>query len=143
MRSAVALAAAFLACACTAPSVRRLDAPGRSDTLPFSHAVEAGGLVFIAGTLGVDPMTGGPPADPGAEVRLMLDDFRGKLELAGLGMQDLVSVQVFCSEIALYDPFNQVYATYFEDGRYPARAFIGSGPLLRGCRFEITGVAAR
>jgi 2-iminobutanoate/2-iminopropanoate deaminase len=134
----------LLASACSAPrsSLEHLNASGRSDTLPFSHAVVAGDLVFVAGTLGIDPATGAPPADPEAEVRLMLDDFRAKLALAGLGMDDLVQVQVYCPDLALYEPFNRVYATYF-DGAFPARAFIGSGPLLRGCRFEIIGIAAR
>lgn len=136
------LLAGVLACA-TVDSPRRLDTPGRSDDLPFSHGVAAGGLYFVAGTLGLDPATGKPPAEAEQEVRLMLDGFRAKLVLAGLAMEDLVSVQVFCSDIALYDAFNRVYATYFAPGQYPARAFIGSGPLLKGCRFEITGIAAR
>jgi enamine deaminase RidA (YjgF/YER057c/UK114 family) len=59
-----------------------------------------------------------------------------------MSMDDLVSVQVFCTDLSLYDAFNGVYRTYFRRG-FPARAFIGSGPLLRGARFEINGVAAR
>lgn len=139
-----ALVALLLAagCASTSSGSEHLNAPGRGDTLPFSHGVLAGDLYFVAGTLGVDPVTGKPPADPEAETRAMLDDFRKKLELAGLGMDDLVQVQVFCSDLALYDLFNRVYASYFT-GPTPARAFIGSGPLLRGCRFEIQGIAAR
>jgi 2-iminobutanoate/2-iminopropanoate deaminase len=133
---------AALASGCATGSVQHLNAPGRTDTLPFSHAVVAGDLVFVAGTLGIDPATGAPPAEPEAEVRLMLDDFRAKLALAGLDLDDLVQVQVYCPDLALYEPFNRVYATYF-DGAFPSRAFIGSGPLLRGCRFEIIGIAAR
>ena len=120
-----------------------LNRADRSDTLPFSHVVTAGDLVFVAGTLGVDPATGKPPADAEQEVRFMLDDVKAKLALAGLGMDDLVSVQVFCSDLALYDTFNRVYASYFAPGAFPARAFIGSGTLLRGCRFEILGTASR
>jgi enamine deaminase RidA (YjgF/YER057c/UK114 family) len=130
------------ACGSPRPSREHLDAPGRSDGLPFSHGVLAGDLYFVAGTLGIDPATGRPPDDAGEEARRMMDDFRAKLALAGLAMEDLVQVQVFCSELGLYETFNRVYAEYFH-GAYPARAFIGSGPLLRGCRFEITGIAAR
>ena len=122
-------------------SMQHLNAPGRSDALPFSHGVLAGGFFFVAGTLGLDA-TGKPPADAEQEARLMLDDFKKKLELAGLAMDDLVQVQVYCSDLAFYDVFNKTYATYFTGG-FPARAFIGSGPLLRGCRFEIIGIAAR
>jgi 2-iminobutanoate/2-iminopropanoate deaminase len=123
-----------------------LNPPERGDSRPFSHVALTEDLAFIAGCLGIDPATGAPPAEVEAEVRLMLDAFRAKLELAGLGMDDLVSVQVFCSDVSHYDVFNDVYASCFSaasPGSFPVRAFVGSGPLLRGCRFEITGIAAR
>lgn len=140
-----ALASALAASACSSPrpTMEHLNTPGRTDTLPFSHGVLTGDLYFLAGTLGLEPGTGKPPADAEQEVRLMLDDFKAKLALADLAMDDLVSVQVFCPDLALYETFNRVYASYFTPGRFPARAFIGSGPLLRGCRFEIQGTAAR
>jgi len=133
--------ALVLGVGCRASAPRHVNAPGRTDTLPFSHGVVAGDLYFVAGTLGVDPATGTPPADPAAEVRAMLDSFQAKLALVGLGMDDLVQVQVFCSDVSLYETFNGIYAGYFH-GPAPARAFVGSGPLLRGCHFEIQGIAA-
>ena len=144
MRSALALAFAFLLAACAAGRGARqdLNLPGRSDTLPFSHGVLSGDTFYVAGTLGVDPATKQPPADAEQEIRFMLDDVKKKLALADLTMDDLVSVQVFCPDLTLYDTFNKVYATYFTQG-FPARSFIGSGPLLRGCRFELNGVAVR
>lgn len=120
---------------------RRLNLPGAGDR-PFSHVVDAGGTLYLAGTLGLDPATGKPPADAKAEARLALDDLRRKLELAGATMDDLVWVQVFCPDLALYDDFNAVYRTYFERG-FPARSFIGSGPLLFGSRFEINAIAVK
>jgi enamine deaminase RidA (YjgF/YER057c/UK114 family) len=142
----VPLAAALALGAFTDPGqvegVRHLNPEGRSDDLPYSYAVQAGGSVWVAGTLGLDPRTGAVPADPADEVRLALDGIVAKLALARMSMDDLVSVQVFCTDLSLYDAFNGVYRTYFRRG-FPARAFIGSGPLLRGARFEINGVAAR
>ena len=52
------------------------------------------------------------------------------------------SVQIFCPDVANYDAFNKVYRTYFTQ-EYPARAFIGSGPLLQGAKFEIQGIAVK
>ena len=120
--------------------LKRLSLPGRSDSRPFSHAIVAGRTVYVAGTIGVDPETGAPPVDPMDEARLALDGMKAKLALAGATMDDLVSVEVFCPDLSLYADFNAVYATYFDEG-FPARAFIGSGPLLRGGRFEVSGVA--
>jgi len=135
------LAPALTACA-SRPTHEHLQLAGAKSDLPFSHAVVAGDTVHVAGTLGLDPATGQPPAEVEREIRLMLDDVRAKLALAGLEMDDLVSVQVFCPDLSLYDTFNKIYRTYFT-GAFPARSFIGSGPLLRGCRFEINGVAVR
>jgi len=110
--------------------------------LPFSDAVLAGDTLYLAGTIGLDPKTGLPPADPKQEARLALEDMKATLAEAGMTMDDLVSVQVFCADLDLYDDFNQVYRTYFKE-EYPARAFIGSGPLLRGGRFEVQGIAVK
>ena len=57
-------------------------------------------------------------------------------------VDDLVSVQVFCSDVSHYDSFNRVYRTYFTK-EFPARAFLGSGPLLFGARFEVQGIAVK
>jgi 2-iminobutanoate/2-iminopropanoate deaminase len=64
------------------------------------------------------------------------------VESAGLTMDDVVSMQVFCTDLALFDTFNSVYRTYFPHG-FPARAFLGAGALLRGAHFEVLGVAVR
>ncbi|MSR61170.1 MAG: RidA family protein [Planctomycetes bacterium] len=141
MRRSTLLCALLLLASCHTTR-ERLRSPNRTDALPFSNAVTADGLCFLAGTLGVDPATGKPPADPEQEVQLMLDNFAAALALDGLTADDLVSVTVFCPDLTLYETFNKVYASAFTQG-FPARAFIGSGPLLRGCRFEIQGIAAR
>ncbi len=116
--------------------------PGRTGTAPYSDAVRAGDTVYLAGRLGLDPATGRPPADAGEEARLILDGMKAVLAEAGMTMDDLVSVQVFCTDVALLETFNAVYRPHFSKG-FPARAFIGSGPLLFGARFEVQGIAVR
>jgi 2-iminobutanoate/2-iminopropanoate deaminase len=116
--------------------------PERTDSRPFSDDVQVGDTVYLAGKLGLDRATNKPPADAAEEARLILDGMKATLAQAGLTMEDLVTVQVFCSDVAHYDTFNKVYAGYFKS-RFPARAFIGSGPLLYGARFEVQGVAVR
>ncbi len=111
-------------------------------TAPFSEAVLAGNTLYIAGHIGIDPKTGKPGATPEEEARLVMEALKRTVEAAGLGMDDMVSVQVFCSDVSVFDAFNSVYRTYFH-GNYPARAFIGSGKLLFGARFEIQGIAVK
>jgi len=76
------------------------------------------------------------------EIKILLDGIRSTLQEAGMTMDDLVSVQVFCPDVSLYDKFNSAYRGYFGK-EYPARAFVGSGPLLRGAHFEMLGIAVK
>jgi reactive intermediate/imine deaminase len=110
--------------------------------LPFSDAVLVGDTLYLSGNGGIDPATMQAPADPRDEARLLMENFKKTLALAGMGLEDLVSVTVYCPDLSLYADFNEVYRSYFE-GDFPARAFIGSGPLLFGMRFEMQGIAVR
>lgn len=71
-----------------------------------------------------------------------MDGVKRVLESQGVAMDDLVSVQVFCTDFSLYDKFNGVYRTYFHE-QFPARAFLGVASLIRGAHFEVTGVAVK
>lgn len=108
--------------------------------LPFSGAVWVGDLLFVSGSLGL--VDGRPPNDAEEEARLVMESIKSTVEEAGITMDDLVSVQVFCSNVDLYDVFNEVYRTYFTEN-FPARAFLGSGPLLFGARFEVMAIGSR
>jgi 2-iminobutanoate/2-iminopropanoate deaminase len=110
--------------------------------LPFSDAVLVGNTLYIAGHIGLDPKTGQPPASAEDEARMVMDSIKQTVESAGLTMDDVVSMQVFCTDLKLYDTFNGVYRTYFH-GEFPARAFIGAGNLLRGGRYEVMGIAVK
>src|SRR6266404_3677168 len=121
---------------------RHIVLPSRTDTLPFSDAVLVGDTLYLAGRIGIDPQTGKPPAELDKEIRFLLDGMKTTLAAANMTMDDLVSVQVFCPNLSLYEKFNEIYRTYFIKD-FPARAFIGSGPLLRGGRFEAQGIAVR
>ncbi len=116
--------------------------PGRAVQAPFSDAVLVGDTLYLAGRIGFKPGTRQVPDTPEEEAKLVLDQFKSVLAEAGMTMDDLVSVQVFCSDVKLFDQWNKVYPTYFGKD-LPARAFIGSGPLLFGARFEMQGIAVR
>jgi len=116
--------------------------PGAPGRFPFSSAVQAGNTLYLSGHVGVDLSKNKVPDDVTQEIRLMMDSFQKTLGTAGFSMQELVYVQIFCSDVSLFDVFNGIYRTYFEEPM-PARAFIGSGSLLFGARFEIQGIAVR
>jgi 2-iminobutanoate/2-iminopropanoate deaminase len=114
----------------------------RKATLPFSDAVLVGGTLYISGPIGIDPATGMAPANTDEEMRLLFDEFEAVLARANMTMDDLVSVQIFAPDVSLWEQFNVAYIKRFTKN-LPARAFIGSGPLLKGGRFEMTGIAVR
>jgi 2-iminobutanoate/2-iminopropanoate deaminase len=118
--------------------------PRPSDTkaLPFSDGVLVGNTLYIAGHIGLDPKTGMAPADAEQEAHLVMDGIKGTVEEAGLSMDDVVSVQIFCTDLKLYDTFNAIYKTYFH-GDFPARAFVGTDKLLRNGHYEVMGIAVK
>lgn len=121
---------------------RFINLPNRPVQAPFSDGVLLDDTLYLAGRIGIDPSTGKPPEKAEDEARLVLDGMKGVLSEAGMTMDDLVTVQVYCPDLSLYETFNKVYRTYFTKD-FPARAFIGSGPLLRGGRFEVQGIARK
>lgn len=125
-----------------APARRYINLPGRAVSAPFSDAVLVGDTLYLAGRIGFVPGTRQIPSSAEEEAKNVLDQFKTVLGEAGMTMDDLVSVQVFCSDVKLFDTWNKVYPAYFGKD-LPARAFLGSGPLLFGARFEMQGVAVR
>ena len=114
--------------------------PG-GDGPPFSGAVRVADTLYLSGDIGLDE-NGKVPATAKAEARLLLDGIKATLEAAGYTMDDLVTVTVYCSDVKHYEDFNEVYRGYFTK-EFPARAFVGSGTLLFGARFEMQGVAVK
>jgi 2-iminobutanoate/2-iminopropanoate deaminase len=124
------------------PAKRYINLPTRNPQLPFSDGVMVGNTFYLAGRLGTDPKTNQIPADIEQEIRFLLDSFKDVLAAGGMTMDDLVTVTIYCPDLTLYDKFNAVYRSYYKKD-FPARAFIGSGPLLRGAHFEMQGIAAK
>jgi 2-iminobutanoate/2-iminopropanoate deaminase len=151
IRPLFVLAAAVCASGCAAAAASPQAAPARSyisprtpaDTgqPPFSGAVRVGDTLYLSGAIGIDANQKVPDTAEG-EARAVLDSVKATLTAAGMTMDDLVSVQIFCSDVAHYAAFNNVYRTYFTK-EFPARAFIGSGKLLFDARFEVQGIAVK
>ncbi len=111
-----------------------------ADALPFSGAVLVGNTLYLSGSLGLEG--GQVPEDPAVEARNVMNAIKRNVEAAGMTMDDLVYVQIFCSDVSHYQAFNEVYRTFFTK-EFPARAFVGAGTLLFGARFEVQGIAVK
>jgi 2-iminobutanoate/2-iminopropanoate deaminase len=128
----------------TSPATRRvISLPDDNPQLPFSGAVLTGNTLYMSGRIGIDAKTGKAPADIDEEIKILLDHVKATLTAAGMSMDDLVYVQVACTDLALYDKFNTAYRSYFTTKEFPAREFIGVATLLRGGHFEVQAIAVR
>jgi 2-iminobutanoate/2-iminopropanoate deaminase len=107
--------------------------------LPFSSAVLVGNTLYVAGTT-VDPDKLAAGLSPEQEATQLMEQVKQTVEKAGLTMDDVVSLQVFCTDLALYDTFNGAYRNYFHEN-FPARTFVGVAKLLFGARFEVNAIA--
>jgi 2-iminobutanoate/2-iminopropanoate deaminase len=133
---AVALAlvvALALGGACAAPAPAHLPAEGALG--PYSAAVSSGDLVFLSGKIGKG-------ATFAAEVEAAIDAVEKDLGRLELGLADVVSVNVFVTDLSAYAELNAAYAKRFPQP-YPARTTVGVTALPGGARVEIQAVAAR
>lgn len=110
---------------------------------PYSAVAEAGGLVFLAGQVGLDPKTGDrAPDDVAAQAHQVMSNIGAVLGDLDLGYDDIVKTTIFLADIDDFATVNDVYASHF-DGEYPARTTVQAGALPGGFLVEIEVVAAR
>jgi 2-iminobutanoate/2-iminopropanoate deaminase len=108
---------------------------------PYSQAIRAGGLVFTAGQLGIDPGTGAlVDDDVAAQADRALTNLGAILQAAGSGLDRLVKVTVFLADIADWPAVNEVYVRHIPEP-FPARSAFAVKALPLGGRVEIEAVA--
>jgi 2-iminobutanoate/2-iminopropanoate deaminase len=119
---------------------KAVNLPTRSPQATFSNAILVGDTLYISGNIGFDPKTGKPPAKIEDEVLNLLESYKTLLSQAGFTMDDLVYVQISCTDLSYYEKFNAIYRTYFTKD-LPAREFIGVASILGGGHFEMQAIA--
>lgn len=115
------------------------DAPGAIG--PYSQAVVAGGLVFTAGQIGLDPDTGefvGPDVE--SQTRRVMSNLAAVLDAAGAGFGDVVKTTIYLADMEEFERVNRIYGEHFE-APYPARSTVEASRLPRDARVEIDVVA--
>ena len=71
-----------------------------------------------------------------------MENIKATLLRHQLDMSDIIKCTVFLADMAEWQTFNEVYASYFEKGRYPARSALGASSLALGARVELECMAA-
>jgi 2-iminobutanoate/2-iminopropanoate deaminase len=114
--------------------------PGRQPSPILNPAVRVGDLVWTAGHTGRDPKTGQMPDDLETQTRNTLDAIQAALEAAGSSMASVIKVNIYLSDIALRNRFNEIYLEYFPADR-PGRTCIGNVGFEGNTLVEVECVA--
>ena len=120
--------------------IRTTDAPTPAGH--YSQAIVHGGLVFVAGQLPIDPKQ--PDRAPGAieeQTELALRNVEAILKAAGAGLDRVLQMTIYISDIGLWGGVNAVYARVMGDCR-PARAVVPVRDLHHGYLIEIQAIAS-
>ena len=110
---------------------------------PYAQAVEIDNLVITSGQLPIDPATGAFPEGIAEQTRQSLTNVKSILAVAGLGMDKVVKTTVFLSDMNNFGAMNEVYATFFGEGGYPARSAVEVARLPKDALVEIEVIAVK
>lgn len=115
--------------------------PARASA-PFSEAVQAGNLFFLAGQIGIDRSVG-QLAEGGiqGETEQAIKNIQGVLNFHGLTLDNVVKCTVILSDINDFKAFNEVYVQYFK--KKPARTTYAAAGLAVGAKIEIDVIAVQ
>lgn len=139
MKSVCLLALVFLAANVPALADKKIIQPKEfAPGAPFNPAVLVDGTLYVSGQIGRDLKTQKVPTDFQAEVRQALDNIGIILREAKMTYADVVAVQVYLTDMNLFQKMNDVYLTYFKTDR-PSRTTLGITKLaVPDAHVEIT-----
>ena len=129
-----------VACASTRPA-EFLAAPGGGPPRPFSPAVRVNGFLFLSGQLGTDSSGTLVKGGIQAETRQTMENIRDVLRRSGSSLGRVVKCTAFLADMREWAAMNEVYVTFFEAGKLPARSAMGANGLALGAKVEIECLA--
>lgn len=108
---------------------------------PYSQAIKVDNWLFVSGQIGLNPKTGElVGGDFKEQARQVLENVKSILSAGGCGLADVVSAEVFLTDMGQFAAFNEIYQQYFGDHK-PARAVVEVKGLPRGACVEMKCLA--
>ncbi len=109
---------------------------------PYSQGIICGSFIFVSGQLGMIPETGDFAGDNlKDQARQAMSNMENILKAAGAGLENVVSVDAFLTDMGKFGEFNEIYEQFFSDNK-PARAAIEVSALPKGGLVEVKCIAA-
>lgn len=143
MHKLMAVVALVLLCSTlTVAAEKKVVRPaGAEPSASWSHGILVGDTLYISG-MGGEDTSGKIPRDFEAEVKQSLDNIGAVLKAAEMSAGDVVSVQVYLTDVSTFERMNAVYKTYFKDPR-PTRTTVVVAKLVGEGHIEITVTAKK
>jgi 2-iminobutanoate/2-iminopropanoate deaminase len=111
---------------------------------PYTPAVKVGDFLYVSGQVAFKPGTTELAGDDiEAQTHQVLDNIKSILANAGYDMSDVVQCAVYLKDMNDFTKMNQIYGTYFVQGRYPTRTTVEVSNLPRKAKIEITATACK
>jgi reactive intermediate/imine deaminase len=107
----------------------------------YSQGVLAGETLYVSGQIPLDPATGTlVEGDVAARIRRCFRSLEAVVEAAGGSLADVVKVNVYLTDLAVFPTVNQVMTELFQPP-LPARAAVQVSALPKGVDVEVDAVA--
>lgn len=105
----------------------------------YSQAIRSGTTVYLSGQIPLDPTTMELVSGTREQIHRVLGNLRAVTTAAGGGLDDVVKLTVYLTDLGNFATVNEIMAEYFSEP-YPARAAIGVAALPKGAEVEIEGI---
>ena len=123
--------------------IQRIDTPNAPAAVgPYSQAMATDSLVYTSGQLGINPADKAMPEGVREQAALCLNNVKAVLKAAGSGLDKVLKITVFLTDMNDFAAVNEIYADFFSQP-YPARSCFAVKTLPLGAKVEIEAVAAR
>ena len=108
---------------------------------PYSQAVVAGGMLYVSGQIPLDPKTGEVVSGGiSAQTKQVLENLKAVVEAAESGMDKVVKVTIYITDMQQFSVVNEIYGNYFS-APFPARACVEVSQLPKGVEVEMDAIA--
>jgi len=109
---------------------------------PYSQAIEAAGVVYSSGQVGLDPETGKLVEGVEAQAHQVMRNLKAVLSAAGLDLAHVAKTTIYLADMSDFATVNAIYAEYFSEP-YPARSTVQAARLPKDALIEVDVVALR
>jgi 2-iminobutanoate/2-iminopropanoate deaminase len=108
---------------------------------PYSPALKIGNMVFLSGSIPLDPVSG-QIVEGGIKEQTtrVMENIKALLEAAGANLNQVVRTTVYMVDLGEFTAVNDIYASYFQ-APYPARSTVQVVKLPKDVRVEIDVIA--